>query len=557
MNPRLAPPLCAGLMLLLHPAVVLAEPCVEVVADREVRCPYHAIPLGHDAVFLDLSSGAILSADLDDLGASPSLVLDPFQELGWSPGVTFFSPDREHAIVARGRNGCTELQCSFGRPTPWLAYRDADEWVHINLAHLGLGANSEIHGWSTWVHGGLALFNGLVRADDAGWVGSQEENTTQIYAASFVPGQEGSVAVEAFAPDAAWRDSCLTGRLSAQPGFADGCFDGQRMTVVRRCYDEPDTDATWSWWNTRNADGSGGTCISAPSMRVPVLRTHAVELDASCTPKLPFESWAVVHEPDDGPFSRMMGVTPEWGEMLSSISSDGSSVVVGRNTADWNGDPTDHCGGFALNLTDTSDPLSGNANRNAHVCELGPDLRCIREPIRVATELLPPENIVLGEFTEVGGEPWLLFTIEHGALGQPRINRIGAIDLGVGVGTEARVTLPFGDPGQAFTALRSFREDTSDGSGSGSADSGGSDSSDTGAATSTGAADGTGSGGSGGTDAAREAASSGCSCHVESASRGGGDRLSVAFVLATAAGWRRRSARRTALTRRVSQALRP
>ncbi len=442
----------------LYSEVARAGPCVEVAANREVRCPYQAIPAGHDAVFLDARDGAIVSVDLDDLAASPTRVLEPFQELGWSPGPTFFSPDREHAIVARGRGGCTSLDCSFGRLTPWLAYRDGDEWVHLNLVYHGFGANSEIHGWSTWPHGGLAVFNGLVRNDDAGWVNSQEENTTQIYAARFTPGEERSVTVAPFARDQAWRDTCLTGRLSAQPGFADGCFDGQRMTIVRRCYDEPDTDATWSWWNTQKADGSGGTCKPGPSIRVPVLRTYAVELDASCAPKAPFESWSVVHEPDHGPFSRMMGVTPEWGEMLSSISSDGLSVVVGRNTADWNGAPNDHCGGFRLNLTDTTEPLSGNANRSAHVCDLGAALRCIDEPVRIATELSPPENLVLGEFTRVGGKRWLLFTVEHGALGQPRITRIGAIDLDVGTGAEARVVLPFGNPGMAFTALRSFRE---------------------------------------------------------------------------------------------------
>jgi hypothetical protein len=423
--------------------------CEVVVPDEEIHCPYHPLRDGDDLAYLELSDGTIRTASLarpdDPEGA---VLLDPFPALGWSPGVTTISPDGERALTARAKSGCESLDCSFGRLTLWLAQHvpndpddpDDDIWMHVNLTRRGLGRNSEIHGWTTWLHEDMALFNALARDDAAGWGMTQEENTTQMYAVRF--DAEGPH-VEAFAPARMWRDACLTGRISAQPS-SGGCFDGQRVTIVRRCYDEPHTPEAWAWWNTAQADGSGGPCVaSLPSFEVPVLRTYVVELDASCAPTRDFEDLVPVRAPPDGPVQRQMGITPEWGDMLSAISPDGRWVGVATNMGDP-ATPTDNCAGFHLNLTDPSSPTSGNATRRTTICELDDTRRCI-DPAGelVEAESTPPEGTPLPTFALLpSGQMTVACTREWGVAGMPMLRDIERIDFQLGPG--ARVPLAFG-----------------------------------------------------------------------------------------------------------------
>jgi len=455
----------AAILAVTVAAPAFSGPCREARPDDEIHCPYHPIdPDRHNVVFASLDDDSIRAADVRKArSATSDLILDPLlADFGWTALATAVAPDLQRALVMRFKPACPPytggpphpgLECSYGRVTLWLAYHEPrdpadphdDEWVHVNLAHRGLGRNSEAHGWSTWLHRDLALFNALALPDDGGWPTRPEENVTQIYAVRFAPG--GGFAVEPYAPDLLWRPDCLTGRVNAQPPVEpDRCFDGQRVSFVRRCYSEPVRPESWAWWNTASADGTGGECIAGPgSALVPVLRTYVMELDAGCRPKRSFAEMTPAHEPNPGPVYRMMGVGAEWGDMLSAISPDGRQLAMATNMGDRR-DLSDNCRGFKINLEDRVNPLSGEANRSTHVCALDANLRCRQEPLRVRSLLFPPESTPLPGFVDVrlpgGATRMLVFSRRWSQAGQPPIEDIARVDLRFG--PAAVVPLTFG-----------------------------------------------------------------------------------------------------------------
>lgn len=461
-EPRPGPPgvwrLAVLIVALLASRRANAGVCREVIPDEEIRCPFHPIDASrNDVVFVDLSDGSIRAASVDRPGqAAGDVVFDPFlSDLGWIGLATAVSPSLERALIMRAKPGCPPftgvpgagLSCSYGRVTLWLAYHDAatHEWVHLNLSHRGLGRNSEAHGWSTWLHRDVALFNALVYPDDAGWTTRQEDNVTQIFAVRFRSDRD--FTIEPFAPARLQRSNCLTGRVSAQPSTEPTrCFDGQRVSFVRRCFAPPIAVDSWAWWNTRFADGSGGPCLAGqPSLQVPVLSTYVMELDASCEPKRSFEAMSPAHVPPWGPVYRQMGLVAEWGDMLSAISADGKLLAMATNMADPR-TPDDNCGGFKINLEDPTKPLSGESNRNTHVCALDGSLRCASEPVRLGTLLSPPESTPLPGFvfrrTPYGFARSVVFSRRWSQPGSAPVNDVVRVDIDAG--PDARVPLAWG-----------------------------------------------------------------------------------------------------------------
>lgn len=422
--------------------------CVVIVPDEEVHCPYHSVGMDrNNLLYVDLRDGTVRAASVERIDeAEGRIVLDPFLETGWQPGVATVSPDGEKILVARRKEGCNDLACSQGRLTLWLARHrandpndpDDDIWQHVNLTRRGLGRNSEVHGWTTWLHEDLALFNALVRDDDAGWITGQGDNAAQVYALRF---RDGVPDVAPYGPAQLWRGQCLTGRVNAQPARG-GCFRGQRVSLVRRCYDEPRSARAWAWFNTRAADGSGGHCIAGPAFEVPVLRTYVLELDESCVPTKPFEQLVAVRTPPDAAANRQMGVTPEWGDMLSAISPDGRYLAVAANLGDPTAPAWDNCAGFRVNLTNPADPMSGNATRRTTVCELDADLRCRDGALLLGAEHMPPEGTPLPTFIALAnGEPVVAHTREWSASDGSAQRDIVRVDFLRGA--DARVPLVF------------------------------------------------------------------------------------------------------------------
>ena len=154
MKRRLTPwsALAAVVVAASWPDAAHAAPCRVVIADEEIRCPYHALdPTRHNVVFVDLADDAIRAADVARPDRQDAdLVLDPFlADFGWTALATAVAPDLSRALVMRAKPNCPAysenpgpgIGCSYGRVTLWLAYHDpaTGEWVHVNLARRGLG----------------------------------------------------------------------------------------------------------------------------------------------------------------------------------------------------------------------------------------------------------------------------------------------------------------------------------------------------------------------------------------------------------------------------------
>ena len=219
----------AMLALLTSPGPAAAS-CEVVVPDEEIHCTYRPVRPQHDLVFLDTDSGEIRTARARRPRGGSRVVLEPFFDLGWTPGVATVAPGLERLLVARSKPSCPPFQrgpgpgldCSYGRPTLWLAEHRVNDpanpaddlWVHLNLSRRLLGRNSEIHGWTTWLHDDLALFNAVVFPDEGGWYNSpatgyrQKKNAAQIYAVRF--DAAGRPTIERYAPGQLWRRRCLT-----------------------------------------------------------------------------------------------------------------------------------------------------------------------------------------------------------------------------------------------------------------------------------------------------------------------------------------------------------
>ena len=162
-----------------------AAECRTVTADIEYRCPYHPIDNDrHNMTFTDLTDGATRLADAGDVSGQSDLLFDPLHSLGWATLTAVVSPGLDRVLTAKQRIDCGGVQeCLLklfyvyhDEKDPTNA--DDDEWVHVNVSSFGLPQPYEVHGWSTWLHNDLALFNALAAPNGTGWTTTQEEKHT-------------------------------------------------------------------------------------------------------------------------------------------------------------------------------------------------------------------------------------------------------------------------------------------------------------------------------------------------------------------------------------------
>jgi hypothetical protein len=88
---------------------------------------------------------------------------------------------------------------------------------------------------------------------------------------------------------------------------------------------------------------------------------------------------------------KQMGVGAEWGDMQVALSPSGNHVAMAPTMGDPQADPQPDCAGYLLNPT-TSDPMSGNATRWTHTCELGTDGTCVSAVWAAPVVNSPPES---------------------------------------------------------------------------------------------------------------------------------------------------------------------
>jgi hypothetical protein len=462
--------------LILQVPVLAQSECMEVVADEEYHCPYRAIPKGSaNLLYLDTQTQWRHATDMYQANDRGVAILEPLTQWGWLAGPLSTSPDLERLIVARSRPSCPSdpqpgpgLACSYGAVIPWLAEHrpsaklpSEDAWIHINLLRRYASGNAVIHGWSTWLHRDLALFNGLVAAPDSPLVPDNCPQSSksdvacdaQAYAIRF---DDENIVIEPYAKELLWQPNSLTGRISAQPPReADRCFDGQRLTVVRRHYDDADLSRNWAWFNTRNADGTGGPCRQGlPSARIPVLRTYVIEVDAACRPRTSLSELSPVRIPPDQPIHRQLSLDQEWGDMLAAISPGGEHVVVASNLGDPSR-PNDNCAAFEVNLRDPGDPQSGVGLRLGHVCRLGPGGVCAAPALRLPTPELPPHTALPSFFTPAVPMPGIDRSIVYSLnwkTATVQTNRIARVDMSGDDFVSHVVILDHADYGHPFTS---------------------------------------------------------------------------------------------------------
>ncbi|MBY0507620.1 MAG: hypothetical protein K2X03_27145 [Bryobacteraceae bacterium] len=337
----------------------------------------------------------------------------------------------------------------------------SDAWIHINLLRRFASPNAVIHGWSSWLHSDLALFNGLVAAPDARLTPSTCPQRSeaglacdaQAYTIRF---DASRIVIEPYAKEELWQPNALTGRINAQPPREDrSCFDGQRLTIARRHYDDADLPQNWAWFNTSNADGTGEACRQdLPRLRIPVLRTYVVEVDAACRPKRKLADLSPVRFPPDQPIHRQLSLDQEWGDMLAAISPGGEHVVVASNIGDPSR-PNDNCAAFALNLSDSADPKSGVGLRHGQVCRLGPGRVCATPAVPLPTGDLPPHTALPSFFTPGETMPGVELSIVYSFNWKTptvQVNRIARVDMSGEAFVSHVVILDHADYGHPFAS---------------------------------------------------------------------------------------------------------
>ncbi len=413
-----------------------ADSCSVIVPDVQYRCSGRKLePSRHNVTYMNWTTDNIMASNAKSPLQAGDVIIATNRllvEHNWLTRVAKVSPNYFMMISAREKRFCdpdTGRTCSYGRTTLWLDIYEPSSgtWLLTNLAHF-YGFNSESLGWSAWLHGKKAIFNLLVRPEGSGWYTTRAGHNPQIYTLDF---DSGVISVSKFAPGQLEDTNCLTGRVDAVPNLAaNSCFDGQRIIFVRRCNDGESTNA---YWNNTSYDGTGRACIPGAARTysvVPVLRTYVVELNAACTPK---KSWAdngisPLREPPTDDIHKQMGVIPEWGDMLASISPDGNYAAVATNFGPpGNSSP---CAGFYYNLQDAMIPNSGASARRISWCRLRKDPTTGQISNEGPLTLLspfgmdPPETTLLPSFFPMGDTMSLLFTARWAQFNQAGFSSI-------------------------------------------------------------------------------------------------------------------------------------
>jgi hypothetical protein len=351
--------------------------CRALEADERYRCPYVAVSAQDEFIFTKvLSDGtrAVFAGRVDQgkRRETPVVAAPP----GWVINQTSISPDREHLLLTMQRPSCAAQwpdpagrSCSWGRGTLWLVSHRDGAWLFENLS-TRLGKNSNVVGWSTWLTSTRALFNAKAAPLEEPIITGPDKVDVPAYLLELKP--EPSLRVWGEAAGISSRQ-CFVGRMHASgPARTDECFEGQRVAITRRCFDEPVSPERYAWFNQRSDQGDAGMCASTagPAWLVPVFQVYVVELSASCEPKT-FDRSQPIRAPDWQGHWRHMGVGQEWGDGQSTISADGTHVAFWSNRGYDFGSPTDNCEAFA-----SRDGSLGNGASRVRYCELDAQRRC-------------------------------------------------------------------------------------------------------------------------------------------------------------------------------------
>jgi hypothetical protein len=321
-----------------------------------------------------MQNNSIMASNIYYPNQSGLLIIDTSTLLtnySWGTQISTPSPNLKLMLSARGKNNCYNSTCSYGQTTMWLDVYNStsNTWLLTNLAHY-YGLNSSIDNWSTWLYSTGALFNA--------WVSNLPSVNKQIYYIQIYSNFSVN-AINLFSKNQLYDSNSYTGRISATPNLnltTNTCFNGQRISFVRRTYNEPPGN-NWAYWGSNNYLQNGSYClnnsIQLQNNSIPILKTYVVELYSNCTPVLSWPNIQPVRQPPNTNFPwKQMGIISEWGDMLSTISPDGNYIAVAPTMGPMSN--TNACAGFDYILSDINNINSGTASRMTQWCNISKNI---------------------------------------------------------------------------------------------------------------------------------------------------------------------------------------
>jgi len=161
---------------------------------------------------------------------------------------------------------------------------------------------------------------------------------------------------------------------------------------------------------------NGNLCINESVGAVPVLKTYVVILNSNCTPILSWKNNGILPvrgSPTLNAPYKQMGIIPEWGDMLSSISPDGNYIAFATNM----GPPQNQngCASFNYILSNINNNQSGWSSRMTHWCQLYQNtttnqIICLENMTMInLNDFNPPSSTPLPSFMPMYGIMTLIF----------------------------------------------------------------------------------------------------------------------------------------------------
>lgn len=276
------------------------------------------------------------------------------------------------------------------------------------------GYNSHVVGWHSWFNQTEVLFNGLTKPEGEPLLEPGKPKVGFAYRARFVADpKQGLVSssVKLWDQGGVNSEYCFVGRMhvSRPSTFQTSCEIGQKVAITRRCEDEPINPENYSWYNTRNMDGTGGYCIEpggkvGPSELVPVFKVYVVDLDENCQP-INFDRDRPVGTPKYTGRYRHMGWNAEWGQGQSVITKDGGHLAYWVKQSQRESDPMNNCAGFE---TEYGEGVGNGADR-IEICSLDANNQCSN--VGEAPEPNNPYDVQGGAyfFQQLGKSPGLFY----------------------------------------------------------------------------------------------------------------------------------------------------
>lgn len=362
-------------------------PCTTIQLNNVYHCPTETIMADAEFLFFkvnynDVTRHALYAGKLRHNVLSQSFLFD--EPDGWAILNFSISPNRQIVLLTMSRKDCPAnwpnpdgKSCSWGRSVLFSGFliknaTSGDYYELVNLASK-YGTNSTIAGWHTWLTTGKVLLNAKIVADTQ-YIGATQNQFAYIFTFDYDATKINGFAVSTWGSTKNINSqNCYVGRMHASippVGYSNSCSTRQYVTFARRCLNDSLTPDNFSWYNTVNYDGTGGTCrppggnVGASSL-VPAFKNYVVQVDDQCNP-ISFDRNQPIRKPNSTGRYRHMGYRSEWGEGQPTINANGSAVAYWVKKSSDLASNINNCAGFESK----DNVIIGNGAARVRVCYL-------------------------------------------------------------------------------------------------------------------------------------------------------------------------------------------